>query len=83
MFYVFYSQFRYLGNVEYSSRATLRCLAGRMWLAGRTLPVLTSPTLSLMTMLRQPTISSFAVFFLNQGVVNHLCVAFVMVKYYF
>ncbi len=38
MFYVFYSQYSYLENFKCSSRATLRCLAGRMWPAGRTLP---------------------------------------------
>ncbi len=34
----FHSKFSYLGNFKCSSRATLRCLAGRMWPAGRTLP---------------------------------------------
>jgi len=34
----FHSQYSYLENFKCSSRATLRCLAGRMWPAGRTLP---------------------------------------------
>ncbi len=33
-----YSKYSYLENFKCSSRATLRCLAGRMWPAGRTLP---------------------------------------------
>ncbi len=33
-----HSQFSYLENFKCSLRATLRCLAGRMWPAGRTLP---------------------------------------------
>ncbi len=34
----FYGQYNYLENLKCSSRATLRCLAGHMWHAGRTLP---------------------------------------------
>jgi len=34
----FHSQYSYLENFKCSSRATLRCLAGCMWPAGRTLP---------------------------------------------
>jgi len=34
----FHSQYSYLENFKCSSRATLRCLAGRMWPAGRALP---------------------------------------------
>ncbi len=38
-FMCFHSQYSYLENFKCSSRATLRCLAGRMWPAGRTLPI--------------------------------------------
>jgi len=34
----FHSQYSYLENFKCSSGATLRCLAGRLWPAGRTLP---------------------------------------------
>ncbi len=48
----FHSQYSYLENFKCSLWATLRCLAGRMWPAGRTSP--------------RPALEATAVFF-NRG----------------